>query len=429
MPLVAAVAATNAVSVLLGNGDGTFQPVLTYPVGLNPTATAVGDFNADGHLDLAITNNAGNNVSVLLGNGDGTFQSALNYSVGAQPFAMVTGDFNGDGMLDLAVTNVADNTVSVLLGNGNGTFQSAVNYNTGGFPNALTVGDFNGDGKLDLAVGSNLAQILFGKGDGTFEPAATYGQQQRLNPNAIAAGDFTGQGRLDLVVGVGSTNLSELVQSMLAPSAISVDFPIQLLQIGSTAQQVTLTNIGTQPINVSGIAISGTNASEFTETDTCGSSLVPGTTCSVSITFTPTQLGPRTATLAITDSAVGSPQSIALNGIGVLSGPNATLSTTSLSISCSPRCRLYCVCVCRSTPPEPITLSDFGNGDLSLTGITTAAPFSETNTCDTSLGAGNSCTITVGINRHSSGTATLVINDNAPGSPQVVNLKGTNSCQ
>jgi VCBS repeat protein/centrosomal CEP192-like protein len=422
------VMATSSASVLLGNGDGTFQTVLDYPAGSYPATIAVGDFSGDGLLDLAVVDNGNGNVDILLGNGDGTFQSALDFAVGSVPFAVVAGDFNGDGILDLAVANVFSSTVSVLLGNGNGTFQSAMNYDTGGYPNELVMEDFNGDGKLDLAVGSYLTQILFGKGDGTFEPAATYASQPGApNLNAVAAGDFTGQGRLDLVVGTGNSNAVEFVQSTLAPSANSLNFPVQLLQMNSTQQTVTLTNVSAQLISISSIAITGANATEFVPTETCGSSLAPGAMCMVSITFTPTQMGPRTAAITITDSAVGSPQSIALNGIGVVSGPNATLSTASLSITCRLVCRLGCFCLCTSTPRQPITLSDFGNADLSISGMTVNAPFRESNTCNGSLTTGNSCTIGVGFRKTTPGTVTgtLDINDNAPGSPHVVNLTGT----
>src|SRR5690348_11293267 len=98
-----------------------FVGVKTFNVGTSPLSVATGDFNGDGKIDVAVANSAGNNVSVLLGNGDGTFQTAVNYNVGATPFGVVTGDFNSDGDLDLAVVNDGASNVSILLGNGNGT--------------------------------------------------------------------------------------------------------------------------------------------------------------------------------------------------------------------------------------------------------------------------------------------------------------------
>ena len=91
-------------------------------------------------------------MSILLGNGDGTFQNQVTYAVGSYPVALVTGDFTGDGRTDLAVANFDDNDVSILLGNGDGTFQNQVTYAVGSCPRALVTGDFTGDGRTDLAV-------------------------------------------------------------------------------------------------------------------------------------------------------------------------------------------------------------------------------------------------------------------------------------
>ena len=161
--------------MLLGNGDGTFQPQVKYAVGSYPDAIVAGDFTGDGRLDLAVVDaRTDGTVSVLLGNGDGTFQPQVTYAVGTDPSAIVTSDFTGDGKLDLAVTyvNGPADTVSVLLGNGDGTFQPQVTYAVGNDPNAIVAGDFNGDGRLDLAVADEFpttVSVLLGNGDGTFQ--------------------------------------------------------------------------------------------------------------------------------------------------------------------------------------------------------------------------------------------------------------------
>jgi hypothetical protein len=117
----------------------------------------VGDFNGDAKPDLAVANENPSNVSILLGNGNGTFQAAANFGVGSQPTSVVVGDFNGDGTLDLAVGNEASTNVSILLGKGDGTFLAPDNYGAGGGPVSIATGDFNGDGKPDLAVANWFA--------------------------------------------------------------------------------------------------------------------------------------------------------------------------------------------------------------------------------------------------------------------------------
>src|SRR5262249_50208779 len=144
--------------VLLGNGDGTFAPAVTGAVSQYPDAMVAGDFNSDGKVDLAVTaNGVANNipygfVDINLSDGDGTFKPAVTFATGAQPSAAVVGDFNHDGNLDLAVTNQGDSNVGILLGNGNGTFQPQATFAAETGPDGLVVGDFNGDGNQDLAV-------------------------------------------------------------------------------------------------------------------------------------------------------------------------------------------------------------------------------------------------------------------------------------
>ncbi|HET9177651.1 MAG TPA: FG-GAP-like repeat-containing protein [Terriglobia bacterium] len=209
-----------------------FSNAISYAAGINPVAIVTGDFNGDGKPDLAVVNagdgtttNPGN-VSILLGKGDGTFQAAVNYPAGQSPNSIAVGDFNGDGKLDLAVANqgialqAIDGTVSILLGKGDGTFQAAVDYTAGKIPYSIAAGDFNGDGKPDLAVvnaaNSQTAtpidgdlSILLGIGDGTFQPAVDY--QPCPSPVSVLLADLNHDGNLDVIA---------LDQSTAAPSGV-----------------------------------------------------------------------------------------------------------------------------------------------------------------------------------------------------------------
>jgi predicted dienelactone hydrolase len=411
----------NTVGVLLGNGDGTFRVMATHAVGIGPISIAVGDFNSDGKLDLVVANSGEGTVSVLLGNGDGTFQVPVNYGAGSQPAAVVAADFNGDGKLDLVVANSGEGTVSVLLGNGDGTFQVPVNYGAGSQPAAVVAADFNGDGKLDLVVansGSNSISVLLGNGDGTFKAAVDYAVG--VVPLSVAAGDFNGDGRIDLGVS-GRFGVSLLLQIPTASlSKTRLTFADHLVGTSSAAQAVTFSNTSWLTLNISSIVLTGTNAADFSQTHTCGSSLAPGANCTIDVTFKPTHIGPRTASVTITDNAAGSPQMIALSGAGVVSGPNATFSpTASLTFATQ--------VVGTTSTTQSVTLSDYGTAALSISSIVASGDFNQTHTCGSRLAAGASCTINLTFSPTQIGTrtGTLTITDDAPGSPQQVSLTGT----
>jgi len=176
--------------------------------GNNPFAELVAaDFNGDGKLDLAVANYNDNTISVLLGNGDGTFQTQATFAVSIGPTFLAVGDFNGDGKLDLVTGNINNNgnddaNISVLLGNGDGTFQSHVDYTVGSYMLGMAVGDFNRDGKLDVVcVGSSPPQIsmLRGNGDGTFQPVANTAIPITDQPSWLITADVDGDDKLDLV--------------------------------------------------------------------------------------------------------------------------------------------------------------------------------------------------------------------------------------
>ena len=189
------------VAILLGNGDGTFQPPEYYTVGEDPTALIAADFSNDGSLDLAVANTESDSVSILIGIGDGSFQPPKQYSVGEAPVGLVAGDFNGDRQLDLAVANLLGNSVTILLNHGDGTLGTATTVAVGGRPKSLAVGNFSGNGPLDLAVadsGSDSISILQGDGDGKFQTAEPIALD--FSPGAIVAADFSGDGPLDMAV-------------------------------------------------------------------------------------------------------------------------------------------------------------------------------------------------------------------------------------
>jgi hypothetical protein len=466
-------AGTGGLSVMMGNGNGTFGTPTQYGKSAYTIGVTAADMNGDGKLDLVAVgyDTVSNNgfVSVLLGNGDGTFQSPINLTTGYSSFYnVIVADYNGDGKLDVAAGDY-NGGVNVFLGNGNGTLQSPLIFGAATAPANLISGDFNADGAPDIAaenVRDSTVSVLLNTA-GTFIATTS-----SLNPSGVGqsvtfTANITGSinttttptgsvtfydgsnaiGTATLKSGSGSISTSSLAQGthtitaqysgdtnfvphtgaalsqsvlsgpLVVLSPTSLTFGNQNVGTTSGPQTVTLSNTGVASLSITSITTSG----DFAQTNTCGASVAAGASCSISVTFTPTTTGTRTGTLSVNDNAPGSPQTVSLSGTGV--APSVQLSPTSLSYATQ--------LVKTMSAPQVVTLTNNGTATLNITKINIGgkdpADFNETNTCGTTVAIGASCSISVIFQPQSRGSrsGTLKISDNAIGSPQTANLTGT----
>jgi hypothetical protein len=399
----------NNVSILLGNGDGTFQAGATLSTLIEPFEIAVGDVNGDGIPDLVVGNDSGTGglnvflgdgsggftagavlgggnclltpvladvnrdgkldivvgdycdggIEVYVGNGDGTFQAPSLVTGSGGVFSVVVADFNGDGILDIAAANYANNLLNIYLGVGDGTFGSASGIV---LPDVYQVvaGDLNGDGNVDLITASANSGInlLYGNGDGTFEPAILVTSGGFY---ALAAGDLGGEGNLD-IVGVSS---SDTVQVLFANGGGTFQAPKML---GSAfSYGIALGNFAT----AGGLDIAVANYAN-NQVDV----------------FLPTVvIAPSSANFGTVSVGASAQQ--------VFTVTNDSSSTVTISA---------------------VTFTGANPGD-----------FSQSNTCSSPLATAGTCSVTVTFSPTASGAraATLTLTDDAPTSPQTALLTGT----
>jgi hypothetical protein len=331
--LVTANGGASTISILYGNGDGTFQPQVVYKVSNSPRWLAVDDFNRDGFLDVATSNYGAASVSVLLGTGGSTaglqFIPPVNYPVGKNPTGIISGDFNRDGAPDLAVTiggpPTAPNKVMAVLLNtpviltpNLATFPTkvvgthsmprpVVVHNTS--PNSLTISSIaiTGPNPGDFYQTNDCGSGITGHNTCTIQVIFAPTAINSRVANLVVTDSAVGNSQTAVLVGAGT---------VVALFPQNLTFAAQVVGTTSSVQTVTLTDASSTALTITGIAITGAAATDFTQTNTCGTGIAARTSCSVTVTFTPTALGTRTATLAFTDNGGGSPQNVPLTGTG-----------------------------------------------------------------------------------------------------------------
>jgi len=424
--LVVGEEACGNISILLGNGDGTFQGAKTFTAG-KPVSLALADFNGDDKLDIAALNQSGtgNEVDLFFGKGDGTFQTPVVTSLSccSSALALAAGDFNGDGKTDVIVVGgggvlllgngngtfqapttfgsqsygfvatsdfdkdgkldfaaIDANAVDVFRGNGDGTFQLPVSYAVGLNPVIVRVADLNNDTVPDLITvnHSDLSiSVLVGNGDGTFQSADTFGTGEF--PADVAIGDFNNDGTLDPAAPTTEASVTLLLSSAIGPkvslSPSSISFGDVTVGTSVATGKITLTNSGGSSLSVASISITGANASDYSETNTCGTNVAVGANCTVSVTFTPAAAGSRNATLSVADNAYNSPQTVSLSGTG----------TSSLGLGIAPGGSSSITVAAGSTASYMLTIGGQGaSGTATLTctgapkGADCSVPTSET---------------------------------------------------
>jgi Bacterial Ig domain/FG-GAP-like repeat/FG-GAP repeat len=353
-----------------GADVASFASQQTFSTGRHPYSVTMADMNGDGEPDLIVANQSDNTVSILLnttapGASTSSFAPQQTFATGTIPFWVTTADVNGDGEPDLIVTNGGDGTVSVLLntttpGATTLSFATQQAFAVGTDPWPVTVADVNGDGIPDLIVG-NRSDATISVLLNTTAPDATtpsFAPQQIFatgnEPESVAVADMNGDGKPDVVVAnIGDNTVSVLLNThntiSVAPASVtgtihydtepvvnlspnSLDFGSVQLGSSSAPQIVTLTNLGGMALTGIALAFAGSNASDYAETNNCPSVLISGSACSINVTFVPSAVGARVASLAISSNATSSPDTVSLSATGTDVAPTATngsITTTS----------------------------------------------------------------------------------------------------
>ena len=417
--LIGAIWYSNSVLAFLGNGDGTFQAGTEYAVGPGPVMVATADLNGDGKKDLIVANSgcvyscdlSTSGISILLGNGDGTFQPKVDYVTGLGPTSIAVGDFNHDNHLDLMVANEGwGGSISVFLGNGDGTFQPRVDYPSPG-PAWGVIADIDGDGNLDMVFsGNNAGAVALGNGDGTFQPSLATGNLG----GPLITGHFQNANQLDLA-GIGQTGITVMLNRPVA-SLFPTHFNFGKVAYGNASQASAflVSNPGVVPLVLSSVDAVG----DFGQTNTCTATLGAAGNCTIMASFSPTKFGTRTGGVLVRDNAPGGVQDLFLSGWGdpAIKFSNTVTNFGFVKIGQTGTRQIGI------TNRGGI---DIAISKIAVTGLN-RADFSQTNSCGTAILANSSCTITISFKPTKPGPklAAVSINDTDVLSPRSVLLRG-----
>ena len=467
----------------------TYSPTPSNPVGRAPQAITTGDFNGDGQWDVATVNGTSDDVSVLLGNGNGTFRSAVSFGVGKIPLALVAAEMDGDGLLDLVLALSGSDQVVVLKGEGTGLFQKLASQRAGKGTTFLAVRDVNGDGWSDVvAVNSgrfgyyppfDLA-VLFNDGKGGLQAPITYEQDGRdgMFPTGVLVEDMTGDGKPDLAVawsqpswrspnglvsilkntGDGTFVLEKELKPGFTLSAIQgVDLNhdgfmdlavtslfsdtvrILLQREGGTFTELDPIKVGFAPVGITFRDFDGDQQMDMVvvNRDSNSLSILLGNGAGLFTSAGHFGVGATPSAVAVEDFDQDQFPDLAtastnVDGVSVLLSGGGAIPLPSLSTD-------VLVFESESSQQTPssfshqmVRLSNIGLGllkivEVGITGKEADAFSVSDNTCaDVTLHTGDSCTLQVGFAPHDQGIhhATLMIQDNASGSPRHVELKG-----
>jgi hypothetical protein len=440
---------------------------LNATVGSAPLNLTGADFNGDGNLDLAVSNVADNTISILLGNGDGTFQPQTTLSTLAQPFNIAVGDINGDGIPDLVVGNDAGSGgLNVFLGNGSGGFTAGTTLSGGGCLLEPTLADINRDGKLDIVVADQCPQsantifVYLGNGDGTFAaPAGITGSPAGWG---IVVADFNGDGFLDLAIADYANNSVDVYLgngdgTFGTVNYVSAGFNVTQLVAADFNGDGKVDLLATSPYSDSGVNILYGNGDGTFQVPTVvagsGNGFPTGATGDlngdqildiIGATFSATDLwlgaGEGAYQPQLTIGASGFSYGVVLANFATGGGLDvATVGSSGNqviifvpTVLVSPSSENFGSVAVGASAQQVFTVTNDTSSTVTISGIsfTGANPgnFSQINTCTTTpLAAGATCTVTVTFTPTATGSysATLSVADNAPASPQTASLAGS----